>query len=703
MNEFLATLAHEFEAPFQNLVLVFSLILFIILFSPLLLRRLRIPGVIVLIISGIIIGPHGFNLIEKNSAINLFSTIGLLYIMFLSGLELDLREYRNNRNKSLLFGFMTFAIPLALGYVVCAHVLGYGFWTSLLVASMMSTHTLVAYPIVSRLGVARNPAVAITVGGTILTDTAVLILLAVISSSSHEGFQASVLLRLSISFILYLLFMVFIVTRVSRWFFKRLENESYSQFIYVLSVVFLSAFLAELAGLEPIIGAFAAGFTLNRLIPHTSPLMNRIEFAGNSLFIPFFLISVGMLVDVRVIIDSFDTLTIAGTLIVVALFSKWLAAATTAFIFKYRPYQRKLIYGLSVSHSAAILAVVIVGREIGLIDDYIQNAAILIILISCFVASFVTDRAAKLALLEENQTPADKSQQPERIIIPLANPASSSRLIDLARALNHPKNPHPLMGFSVVEDDQEVQTKLIAARKMLDQAKVYAAGSGQRLDVVATIDQNIVAGIKRIAQEYSASDIVLGTPGRSNVADHIFGRIIEQIISSNHQTIFLIHSTNPLNLFRRVHLACPRYCEREYGFNLWLEKFSRLCSVLDLKIVVHSPQETWSALQKKLTALKMLGQTSWIKYDSFDDLEPLANAVHKEDLIAVVRPRRGSLSYDSALDHIGFALMRMNAEISFLLMYPAIPIDKDYLYVPEEFDSSAISQGLKELRKRLKV
>ncbi|MGV3597923.1 MAG: cation:proton antiporter, partial [Bacteroidota bacterium] len=252
MNEFINKLSHEFQTPFHNSVLIFSVILFIILLSPIILRRFKIPSIIGLIIAGVAIGPHGFFLIEKDAAVNLFSTIGLLYIMFIAGLELDLKEFAKNKYKSFVFGFLTFMLPLAIGLPVCMYLLGYSFNTSLLTASMFATHTLVAYPIVSRMGIQKNQAVAITVGGTILTDTAVLIILAVISASAQGVLTNEFWARLGISIAVFLFVVVVIIPRFSAWFFRKLEGEKNSHFIFVLSVVFFCAFMAELAGLEPI-------------------------------------------------------------------------------------------------------------------------------------------------------------------------------------------------------------------------------------------------------------------------------------------------------------------------------------------------------------------------------------------------------------------------------------------------------------------
>jgi Kef-type K+ transport system membrane component KefB len=314
--------ASFFHRPLTNPVLVFAFLLIVILVSPIVLRRLNIPGIIGLIVAGIIIGPHGLNLIEKSDAVELFATIGLLYIMFIAGLDLDLVEFARNKNKSILFGFFTFIIPLIIGFPVCYFILKLDFLASLLISSMFSTHTLVAYPIVSKMGVNKNQAVATTVGGTIITDTAVLLLLAIIIGSWQGQLDKTFFIRLFLGLLVQILFVFLIIPKISHWFFKKLESEKYSHYIFVLSMVFMSAFCSELAGIEPIIGAFLAGLTFSRIIPHTSALMNRIEFIGNSLFIPFFLLSVGMYVNMVVIFKGKTAIFVALSLTLVALLGK---------------------------------------------------------------------------------------------------------------------------------------------------------------------------------------------------------------------------------------------------------------------------------------------------------------------------------------------------------------------------------------------
>ena len=435
MNDFFSDMTHEFALPFTNPVLIFAVLLAIVLLAPLLLKRFNVPSIIGLIVAGVIIGPFGLNLVDNNhQGVSMFSTIGLLYIMFIAGLELDLNEFISNKNKSLVFGLFTFILPLSVGFPVCYYLLGYDLSASFLTASMFATHTLVTYPIVSRMGVAKNQAVAITVGGTILTDTAVLIILALVLSGNDGGLDLAFLVRLLISLVAFSSIVFLLIPRITRWFFQQAEGEKYLHYIFVLFVVFFCGFLAELGGIEPIIGAFAAGLALNRLIPHSSALMNRIEFFGNSLFIPIFLISVGMLVDVSVVFDGPATLLIALTLTVTAIAGKWVAAFFTQVIFKYSAIQRNIIFGLSSSHAAATIAVIIVGYNAGILDEYILNGTIILILLTCIVASLVTQKSAKeLAISQENAPLSDSdlgafAQDPGSI----ANPSNIGHHVELA-------------------------------------------------------------------------------------------------------------------------------------------------------------------------------------------------------------------------------------------------------------------------------
>ena len=387
-------MASTFALPLQNPVTLFLLVLFIILVAPSLMNRLRLPGIVGYILAGVLVGPYGLHLLARNAAMELLATIGLLYIMFLAGLQLDMRDFRQKRNRSLIFGLLTFAIPILLGFPVCLYLLHQPLLAALLTASMFATHTLIAYPIVTRYHINNNEAVAVAVGGTILTDTAVLLIFSVIMGARHGQLNLAFWLHLVGYGGAFLLIILLLVPWVSSRLLPHLKGEAPS-FIYILLIVFLAAFLAQLAGLEPIIGAFTAGMVLNRFVPAGSALMGRVSFTGNALFIPFFLISVGMLVDLRVLLNGTFALIVAGSLTLVALAGKWLAAWAGQRFFRYDRVQRQLLFGLSSSHAAATMAIILAGYNAGIIGDAILNGTILLIMVTCLVASFVTQHAAR--------------------------------------------------------------------------------------------------------------------------------------------------------------------------------------------------------------------------------------------------------------------------------------------------------------------
>ena len=674
MNEFFDHIIHEFELPLANPVLVFALILLIILFAPILLRKLNFPGIIGLIISGVIIGPFGLNFLEKNSAIELFSTIGLLYIMFIAGLDLDLNEFKTNRNKSILFGFFTFILPLAIGFPLCHYVLGYDFNASFLVASMFSTHTLVAYPIVSRLGVSKNEAVAITVGGTILTDTAVLVILAVIMSNSQGKLNLEFWIRLVISLIIFAGIMFYLIPKITRWFFQKLENEKHAHYIYVLAVVFFSAFLAELSGLEPIIGAFVAGLALNQLIPQTSALMNRIEFIGNSLFIPFFLISVGMLVDMTVILNGPAAMIIAIVLTVGAIFGKWFAALFTQLVFKYSSAQRQLIFGLSSSHAAATLAVILVGYRAGILDENILNGTIILVLITCLVASFVTERASKRILLTGKSIEMTNAEKDlfygEHILLPIANLLNIEKLLEFTLLIKDKKSVNPVTVLSVVPNNDEAEMNIISAKKKLEEYIKHGAAAEIKINTIATIDLNATAGISRISKEIVADIIVLGWPKKAGILEKLIGEKIYSIINNIDKNLFICHQEKLLVSLKRIIVLAPPQAEKENGFEIWLQKILKLSKELSIPIVFFGLRTTYDAVKSKMESKKWKGAVSFHAFNDWDDFLVLTDFVNDDDLLVLISARKNAVSYQKYLDHIPTKLEKHFHANNKIVVYP---------------------------------
>lgn len=701
MTDFLKHLAHEFEIPFTNPILIFSLILAIILLSPLILKKLNIPGIIGLIISGVVIGPFGLGILENNAAIELFSTIGILYIMFIAGLELDMNQFKMHKYKSLLFGFFTFAIPLAVGFPVCHYILGYDFNASFLTASMFATHTLIAYPIVSKMGISKNKAVAVTVGGTILTDTAVLIILAVIMGNHRGDLNNEFWIQLGVSLTLFSLIMFLLIPRIAKWFFKKMESEKHSHYIFVLAVVFFAAFLAEVAGVESIIGAFVAGLALNRLIPHTSALMNRIEFIGNSLFIPFFLISVGMLVDVSVIMEGPMALVIAATLTIVAITGKWIAAFFTQLAFRFSSAQRQVVFGLSSAHAAATLAVIIVGYQEGILDDNILNGTIILILITCIVATFATENASKKLVLDEEDEEVETlvKNNSEHILLPIANFSNIDKLLELALLIKDKKSNTPVSLLTIVPNNEEAEKNIVKSKNKLEEYEKQASASEFKVNVMATIDHNASSGISRTAREIMANIIIIGWPRRHGVLDKLVGRGVESIINNADKSIYICSLEQPLVTHKRIFLLTPPLAERELGFESWLEKVAKLSQELTIPIVHYGDAKTQKIIKNQLKAKKMSTSITYQEFSDWEGFLVLSREIADDDLMIMVSSRKGSVSYSSILQNIPSKLEKYFSQNNKLIIYPK---QSDHFYDSDSFDevsSAPINKGIETFGK----
>ncbi len=703
MTDFFKHLLHEFQLPLVNPVLIFSLILFIILFSPILLRKINIPSIIGLIISGVIIGPHGFNILEKSSAVDLFSTIGLLYIMFIAGLELDLNEFKAHKNKSIIFGIFTFIVPLAIGFPVVYYFLGYDFNASFLTASMFATHTLVTYPIVSKMGISKNKAVAITVGGTIFTDTAVLIILAIILANSQGNLNFQFWIRMGISLLIFLAIMFLVIPRIAKWFFRTLESEKHSHYIFVLAVVFFAAFLAEVAGIEPIIGAFVAGLALNKLIPHSSALMNRIEFIGNSLFIPFFLISVGMLVNVKVIAGAPEALIIAGTLSVVALAGKWIAAWLTRISFRFTRAQGTLIFGLSGAHAAATLAVILVGYRANILDENILNGTVILILIACIVASFATEKAAKQIIVETDDSASDNSQltrtSSEHILMPISNAENFEKLLEFSILIKDKNSHNPISLLTIVSNDDEAETNIMKARTKLEDFVKQGSAAETKVKVVTTIDHSVSSGIARISKEITADIVVMEWPPRSGMFDKIMGDRMDRILDKINRTIFICNFERPLVLHKRILAVAPPFSEKEIGFELWVSKIAKLGQELSVPLLLYSNESTKRAVEKFYKKSKLAVSISYHSFSDWEDFLILSRDITDNDLIVLASSRKGAASYMSVLESMPHKLEKYFSANSKLIIYPQ---QFSQVYDRELYDDISvepISRGIETIQK----
>jgi Kef-type K+ transport system membrane component KefB len=670
----------SFSLPLQNPVLKFSIILFIILFAPLLLNKIRVPQLIGLIIAGAIIGPNGFHLLARESSVVLFGTVGLLYIMFLAGLEIDLGDFKKNKDKSIVFGLYTFLIPMTLGTLGGLYVLKFNLMTSVLLASMFASHTLIAYPLISKLGIAKNKAVNITVGGTMITDTLALLVLAVIAGMAVGEINNEFWIRLGISMVIFASIVIFIFPLVGRWFFKNYED-NISQYIFVLGLVFLASFLAEAAGVEAIIGAFLAGLALNRLIPHTSPLMNRIEFVGNALFIPFFLIGVGMLINFRVFFLDLQTIFVAIVMTVIAIGSKFLAAYLTQKTYGFTNAQRDVIFGLSNAQAAATLAAVLVGYEIilgettdgqpiRLLDDTVLNGTILMILVTCTIASFVAQRGGTKIAVEEMDSEAESSDSEggERILIPINYPENIEELINLGITIKSQKTKNGLVALNIIPTDTDDVNLEKAARKLLEKASIAASATDTQLTELVRYDSNIVQGITNVVKEQKISDVILGLHKKQGISGSFLGNLTEGILSRINVTALIYRFTQPLNTIERYFIIAPIGAEKEIGFPFWLLRVWNIGRNTGAKLVFYGTKSLINYVQEvhRIHTLEI----EFVEFSEWEDFLIISRDMRENDALFIIMSRQGEISYDPIMKNIPNYLNKYFQAYNFALVYP---------------------------------
>lgn len=669
----------DFTLPLADPVLKFLLILLIILAAPLLLNKLRVPHLLGLIIAGAIIGPNGFNLVLRDSSIILSGTAGLLYIMFLAGLEIDMGDFKKNSGKSLVFGMYTFLIPMILGTVVGLWVLDFSMETSVLLASMFASHTLIAYPIISKLGISKNNAVSITVGGTMITDTLALLVLTIIVGMATGNADNAFWIRLGVSIVIFALIVLLVFPFIGRWFFKRV-HDNISQYIFVLSMVFFGAFLAQLAGMEAIIGSFLAGLALNRLIPQSSPLMNRVEFVGNAIFIPFFLLSVGMLIDYRAFFTSFETIKVGMVMIIVATAAKYAAAWLTQKTFRLSVDQRSVIFGLSNAQAAATLAAVMVGYNvilgtdangapIRLLNESVLNGTILMILVTCAIASFSAQKGAhNIAMKESGEETEDKDTKDEHILIPVSNEETVEELVNLSLAIKSKTNTSGLYALKVIDNQNSDDKTLKSSKRVLQTAVDTAAATDTRLKGLLRYDLSISNAITSVVKEREITDLVLGLHKGKDIPAAFLGNIVENVLQHSSVTTFIYKPVQPLATIKRHLIILPDRAEKEIGFIPVMNRVWNVLQNTGAKVVFYGSEDTLKAI-KKLFA-KRAGEISYVNFSDWDDFLIVFRDVKADDSMWVIFSRKEGYSYDPVMPRIPGYLNKYFQSNSFILSYP---------------------------------
>lgn len=666
--------------PLEDPILKSLLVLGIILLAPLLLNKLKIPHLLGLIIAGAVIGPNGLNLILRDSSMELFGMAGILYIMFLSGLELDMKDFKKNSYRSAVFGLYTFCIPLLFGILAGYYLLGFSIYSSILLAGLFASQTLIAYPIVSKLGIARDKAVTIAVGGTVITDTLALLLLTVVVGIATGVVDDTFWYRLSGSVIACIAVIVLLFPIVARLFFKWC-SDSVSQYIFVLVMVFVGAWLSHLAGLEPIIGAFLAGLALNRLIPKTSALMNRVVFVGNALLIPFFLIGVGMLIDYRAFFRDWESIKVAAVMIVLVTVAKFIAAYLTQKSFRLSKDQRTLIFGLSSAHVAATLAAVMVGynvitgyaetgEPVRLLNESVLNGTILMILFTCIVSTFATQVGAHNIAMKGDVSDAedsDKERVAEHVLIPVEPNSKTEELVALGIAITKQKHRslYALRALDNRLDDSDTQKD---AQKLLDRAVTAASAANIHIDSLLRYDVNEVNAIVSVVLERNITDLVVE---RNNFETAQFSRSLHDIVYGTNVTTFIYRSVQHFATIKRHIVVVPKRAELEAGFNTWVLRVRHLAHDTKSRLLFYATEPTLQQLQKKRRKVDIATYSAYPAEENLErQISNILQEIKSDDCLWVVMSRKDGVSYQTCMSRVPAFMERSLPQSSYVLLFP---------------------------------
>lgn len=658
-----------FSIPFEDPVLIFALVMLIILLAPLLFKKLRIPGLVGLILAGTVVGPGMLGLLERDFTIELLGTVGLLYLMFMAGLSIDLNRFEKLKEKSMGFGLISFLLPQLGAVYIGVQFLDYSLMTSLLLGSIVGSHTLLAYPIVERLGITKNTGVTMSMGGTLVTDTLSLGVLAVVAGTVGDNQGTGYWIGFATSVAVFVAAALIILPRLGRWFFRNVQYENNIDFVFMVAILFTTAFLAELAGLAPIIGAFIAGLLLNRLVPESGTLMSRIQFVGNALFIPFFLISVGMLVDVAVL-GSLDVWVKAVLFSILVFVGKGLATLIVKMLFKYSKEEALVVWGLTIPQSAATLAVTLVGYELGFFDTTAVNAVVIMILITCLVGPWLVEKYGREVAKQEDEKPYNPADAPQRILVPLANPETSDALMDIAFMVRDEKSGQPLYPLTVARDGANVEANVARGEKMLSHAVIHAAAAEAPVNPVTRIDLNVAKGIARAVEEQRITNIVVGWNGEVSAKRKIFGSILDQLLEMVDEMVMVCKIEKPVNTFQRLVVAVPPFASLEVGFPGSIRSIKLMAEQMGVDLVVVSTLDREPYVKKGIDKIKpeldVIYETlqQWVELPSW-----LEKNRAEGDLFVLLSSREGTLSWRPGLDRLPRVISQRYPSMSFITVY----------------------------------
>ena len=669
-------LTHYF--PITDPTLIFFVVLLIVLFAPIIMGKLRIPHIIGMVLAGIVVGKYGLNILERDSSFELFGKVGLYYIMFLAALEMDMEGMKKNKSRLLIYGLLTCFIPFTLTYFMSVHLLHYSAKASLLLSCIMASNTLIAYPIVSRYGLQQKPSVTLSVGSSMLSLLIALVILAglVASFGEHDGVLFWVFF--ATKFAAYCGFMIFLIPRLTRWFLRR-YSDAVMQFIFVMAMLFMSAALSQIVGIEGVFGAFFAGLILNRYIPHISPLMNRLEFIGNALFIPYFLIGVGMLINVNLLFQGGHILWVIFCIVFFGTLGKAIAAYAACLGFRLPLSSGHMMFGLTSAHAAGSIAMVMVGMNIligpntYLVNDDMLNGVVIMILFTCIISSLLTDWSSQKIILRDKELPEaedEKKGNDEKILIPVRYPEYADSLMDLALLVRNQKLNRGLVCLNVVYDDKDMRYNQEQGRQLLDHCSQLAAATDVMTQTQVRIAANIANGIKHAFNEFQCSEIIIGMHMHPERSPKFWGEFHQSLFNGLSRQIIMARVIQPLNTIRRIQVAVPSRAEFEPGFYRWLERLSRMAGNLDCRIQFHGRTETLALINEYIQNRHHEVRADYALMNHWNEMPQLAAQISNDHMLVVITARKGTVSYKTALERLPEEITRFFSGTNLMIIFP---------------------------------
>ena len=656
--------------------MVFFTVLIIILFAPIVMSKLRIPHIIGMVLAGVIIGPHGFNILERDASFELFGRVGILYIMFLAGLEMDLQGLKSDVKRVSIFSIASFLIPFIMMYIAGIYFLGYSSLASVILSSVMAANTLISYPIVARFGLQKHATTTISVGASMISLLLALIVVTAVEGGILGGTNVWFWLMFVAKFVVYCITIYYIIRRVTRWFLRS-YSDSVMQYIFVLGMMFFSAATSEAIGIDGIFGAFYSGLMLNRFIPHVSPLMNRIEFIGNAIFIPYFLIGVGMLINLGLLFEPSSGSTAVGiiptviTIVIVGTIGKAIAAYASCFAFRLPWQDGHLMFGLTSAHAAGGIAIVMIGMSLNIMGDDMLNGVVIMILFTCIISTLVTDYASRRIVITDGlRERQNKDADDEKMLIPVKYPETCNTLVNIAVLMRNRSLNRGLVALNVVYDDEDAERNQQKGHQLLEGVVSRAADSDIRVQTQVRLATNIANGIKHAFKEFDCSEIIMGAHIHDNSRRAFWGDFAQSVFNGLSRQIIIARCTQPISTLRAIRVAVPSRAEFEPGFYRWLERLSRMAQNVGCRIIFHGRVDSLNLIDLYISHRHPGVRAEYVSMPKWKGLIELMENTLPDEMLVIVTARQGTVSYKAALANLPEEMTEHYKGTNYMILFP---------------------------------